>query len=198
MVRQRSTINAIPGALSQRLKRTDASQIIEFALTLPLLLVMLVGIGDFGSAIVLKQKLNAAAREGARFAANEPTGDLTSTGGSPPSVDTVVKLIGTYLQAAKLNDCGLATGAWTAPTKQGPVAWKYAASNCELTVVVDRGVAVPAPPGAPTPRWLINSQVSISYPYQWQFYKVIGLIVSGTNYPSTSQIKSDATLPNLI
>jgi hypothetical protein len=194
--RRSTMVQAVRKTPLRRLKRTEASQIIEFALTLPLLLVMVVGIGDFGSAIVLKQKLNAAAREGARFASNEPTSDLTSLGASPPSVDTVVKLIGTYLQAAKLNDCGLATGAWTAPTKLGPVAWSYTGSNCELTVIVDRGSAVAAPSG--TGRWLINSQVSISYPYTWQFNKVIGLIVSGPNYPSTSQITSNAALPNLI
>ncbi|MBZ5720053.1 MAG: pilus assembly protein [Acidobacteriia bacterium] len=178
------------------LNRTEASQIIEFALTLPLLLVFVVGIGDFGSAIVLKQKLNAAAREGARFAANEPTSDLTSLAPSPPSVDTVVKLIGTYLQAARLNDCGLASGTWTLNPKPGPVAWSYTGTNCPLTVIVDRGSPVEAP--ATSGRWLINSQVSISYPYQWQFYKVIGLIVSGPNYPSSSQITANAALPNLI
>ena len=184
----------------RQLNRTEASQIIEFALTLPLLLVFVVGIGDFGSAIVLKQKLNAAAREGARFASNLPTSDLTSATPSPPSVDTVVKLIGTYMQAAKLNDCGLASGTWGLVTKSGPVAWTYTGSNCPtsatVTVTVDRGFAVSAPSGSN--RWLISSQVTISYPYQWQFYKVIGLIVSGSNYPSTSQIMSNASLPNLI
>jgi Flp pilus assembly protein TadG len=185
-------------SISRQLRRTEASQIIEFALTLPLLLVFVVGIGDFGSAIVLKQKLNAAAREGARFASNLPTSDLTSLTPSPPSVDTVVRLIGTYMQAAKLNDCGLATGAWGAPTKIGPEAWTYTGSTCTLTVTVDRGFATPAPSGTSPPRWLINSQVTISYPYQWQFYKVVGLIVSGPNYPSTSQIMSNAALPNLI
>ena len=43
-----------------------ASQIVEFALSLPLLVLFVVGIFDFSGAISLKQKLTNAAREAAR------------------------------------------------------------------------------------------------------------------------------------
>ena len=78
-----------------RLRGTDASQIVEFAVTLPLLMVFLIGITDFGGAFTLKQKLNNAVREGARFGANEPTSDLDGT--QPVSVDAIANLVGHYL-----------------------------------------------------------------------------------------------------
>ncbi|MGB8729537.1 MAG: TadE family protein, partial [Candidatus Sulfotelmatobacter sp.] len=55
-----------------------ASQIVEFALSLPLLVLFVVGIFDFSGAISLKQKLTNAAREAARVAAADPASDLGS------------------------------------------------------------------------------------------------------------------------
>ncbi len=49
---------------------TSGSQLLEFAVALPLLVVFVVGIFDFGGAFNLKQKLNNIAREGARFASS--------------------------------------------------------------------------------------------------------------------------------
>jgi Flp pilus assembly protein TadG len=43
--------------------------VVEFALVLPLLLLVLFGITEFGRAIATVEVLNAAAREGARIAA---------------------------------------------------------------------------------------------------------------------------------
>ena len=59
------------------LRGTDAAAIIEFAVALPLLVVLVVGIFDFGGAFNLKQELNNAAREGARFGAAQPTNDIS-------------------------------------------------------------------------------------------------------------------------
>lgn len=53
-----------------------ASQMVEFVVCLPLLIVVVVGIFDFGEAFNVKQKLNGAAREGARFASTLPTNDF--------------------------------------------------------------------------------------------------------------------------
>ena len=53
---------------------SEGAQLLEFALVLPILLVFSVGIMDFGQAYNLKQKLNNASREGARFAAAENSG----------------------------------------------------------------------------------------------------------------------------
>ena len=65
-----------------------AAQIAEFALSLPLLVVFVVGIFDFSGALSLKAKLTNAAREAARAAAADPANDLgaRSAFGCPASV----------------------------------------------------------------------------------------------------------------
>src|SRR5271167_3451357 len=66
---------------SWRLLTSDeASQLLEFAVSLPLLVVLAVGIFDFGRAFNLKHQLTNAARDGARFGANLPASDFTAPG----------------------------------------------------------------------------------------------------------------------
>src|SRR5438128_165437 len=101
-----------------------ASQMAEFAVCLPLLIVVVVGIFDFGEAFNVKQKLNGAAREGARFASSLPTNDL-SAAGTPASVTAIRDLVASYLTNTRINNCGLGAQAATnaAPT------WTYAPSG---------------------------------------------------------------------
>jgi len=58
---------------------TRATQIAEFAVALPLLMVMVVGILDFGNAYNLKQKVTNTAREAASMGASQPTSDIASS-----------------------------------------------------------------------------------------------------------------------
>src|SRR6266542_3013525 len=60
------------------------SQIMEFAISVPLLVVLVVGIYDFAQAFNVKQKLNFAVKDGARFGATQPTNDLSLS--TPSSV----------------------------------------------------------------------------------------------------------------
>jgi Flp pilus assembly protein TadG len=187
-----------------RLRDSHGAQIIEFAVALPLLMVFVVGIGDFGSAITLRHKLNNAVREGARFGANEPTADLYSTvggGQAPASVNAIAQLVGKYLHDANLNDCGLMTGSWTISGPIAPLGWQYTGSSCPLTLTIDRGFPAQAgTTGGDTnvPKWMISTQVTISYPYFWQFNRVIGLIAPGANYSGPSQLTSNATIANFM
>ena len=52
-------------SLQQDWTEDCASQIVELAISLPVLVIFVVGIFDFGGALTLKQKLTNAAREGA-------------------------------------------------------------------------------------------------------------------------------------
>lgn len=183
---------------------TDAAQILEFAITLPLLAVLVVGILDFSQAFNLKQKLSNAAREGARFASTLPTNDLSNATscGSPPSpasVCAVRDLVAAYLQRAKINNCGLSTQGATAS-----VPWTYVASGngCpaggNLTLTVQRDYAFPATvPGASGQIYVVSSRVTLSYPYKWQFGNVIRLLVPGASYASMTQISTNAVVPNI-
>src|SRR2546430_12557566 len=104
-------------------KQTQGSQIAEFAISLPLLAVVVIGITDFGSAFDLKYKLSNAVREGARFASRQSTSDVTNA--TPASVTAVRDLIDSYLVGDHVSDCGLATAS---PAQAGLV-WTYTANT---------------------------------------------------------------------
>jgi Flp pilus assembly protein TadG len=154
-----------------------------------------VGIFDFGGAFNLKQELNNAVREGARFGAAQPTNDLTAL--TPPSVDAIRFLVDSYLQTAKINDCGLST---TTEVPAGNITWLYTASSgCPaggaLTLTISRGVTVQATIGGATV-YMVCTTVKISYPYQWHFNSVIQLLVPGANYTFTN-ITTEGTAVNM-
>ena len=182
--------------LAQRLsclRGTEAAALIEFAVALPLLVVLIVGIFDFGGAFNLKQELNNAVREGARFASTQPTNDLALT--KPPSVDAVRFLVDSYLLTAKINDCGLSTTGQ--PGTGGGLTWVYNSTGggCSLTLTINRGASVQETVGGNTV-FVPCTTVSITYPYQWHFNSVIQLLVPGANY-TFSDLHSDATAVNM-
>ena len=59
----------------------DGQSLIEFALVLPILLLVLFGITEFGRAIMVTNVLHTASREGARLAAVSSVGDSLSVQG---------------------------------------------------------------------------------------------------------------------
>ena len=93
------------------LRRDDASQIVEFALSLPLLVVFAVGIFDFTTAYTVKQKLANAARDCARSVAGSPAGDVGNTAApAPASVFDGSDVVANYLDNTNLNSCGIRGG----------------------------------------------------------------------------------------
>jgi Flp pilus assembly protein TadG len=148
-----------------------ASQIVEFAVSLPLLVLFVVGIFDFTGAITLKQKLTNAAREGARVAAADPANDLANS--VPVSVNDARQVVDNYLLSEKINDCGLGSAllssaglTWTATT----TGCAGAGNNIILTI--NRG-CVTQESGSSV--YTVNTCVTILYPYRWKFTGVSGL-----------------------
>ncbi len=179
-----------------------AAQLVEFAVSLPLLVVFVVGIFDFSGAFTLKQKLTNVARDAARAAAADPATDLSSS--VPASVSDAFQIVDNYLIINKLNDCGLAL---TGSTRQ---TWTYqGTAGCQNGVsilTINRGYYFPAtaagqpasldcasqPPGAQTA--VIATCVSIQYAYQWRFGRVASLLGSAAALPT--QITATAVAMN--
>jgi len=185
----------ISGLLRLRNSLLDdtAAAVIEFAVALPLLMVLVVGIFDFGGAFNLKQELNNAAREGARFGAAQPTNDLALA--QPPSVNAVRYVVAAYLTNAHINDCGLSSSGTTWGTGGG-LTWQFTASTgCTMTLTVSRGIQLQETVGGAQVNMLCT-RVNIVYPYQWHFNNVIQVLVPGANY-SLGNIRSDATAVNV-
>jgi hypothetical protein len=198
----------VSGAVERLLKlwQTEGgAEIAEFAVSIPLLAVFVVGIFDFGSAFTVKQKISNVALQGARVAANQPSNDLSATGtcgAPPPSVCAVRDVVASTLAASKLNDCGLAgaTGAVTGTA----LAWTFTPNTgCSgtLTLTIERGyhynANLPSPPFQTAVYTVEASRVTVQYPYRWQFSRVIPVLVRGAQYPSTSAITSVAVMQNL-
>jgi len=185
------------------LKSANGASIVEFAVSLPFLIVLVVGIFDFGAAFNLKQELNNAARQGARFGAAQPTNDLCTGCAAPPSVNAIRYLVDSYLTAAQINDCGLGTAASSAAGSP----WTYtAATGCAGTLTLTIARDASAGVATPTCQLTMNSyggvtvyapctKVSIQYPYQWRFNNVIQLIAPGSHF-ALSTIPTDATAAN--
>jgi TadE-like protein len=171
-------------ACSRSSRKSDAgSQIVEFALSVPVLVLFVIGIFDFSGALALKHKLENAVREGARVAVADPATDLNAT--MPVSISDAYQAVDNYLLSENVNDCGLASA--TAPSGVS-LKWIYTANTgCPgasgLTLTIKRGCQ--GCPGC-TPQsitvggssatiYLICTQVTIVYPYVWQFTGAAGV-----------------------
>ena len=173
-----------------------AAQIVEFALSLPLLVLFVVGIFDFSGALTLKQKLTNAAREGARVAAADPANDLGAPVGIPASVSDAYQVVDNYLLSEKINDCGLAgktptqtagTLKWTSPSLTG------CPGGTGLTLTVDRGCLTSQGTGQNSID-VVDTCVTILYPYVWRFTGVSGLL--GGNFVPPVSITATAVAFN--
>lgn len=171
---------------------TQGAQILEFAVALPLLVVIAVGIYDFGQAFNTKEKLNFAARDGARLGSTQPTNDFSQE--TPLSVTAIRDLVDADLLAAGINDCGLGS-----IQRSGPVAWT-ATGTCQnsstFTLTIERGLIVAPTATASEPVQQISTHIDLQYPYQWQFSNVIRLLIPGASYAGTTQIETDAVAAN--
>jgi len=177
-----------------------AAQIVEFAVTLPLLIVFVVGIFDFSGAFTLKQKLTNLARDAARAAAADPANDLSLPSALvPASVSDAYQMIDNYLVANKINDCGITPGS---AVPSSPATWTYTANGngCPgtgLIITINRMYFYPQIGGAPIPTLncvaqptgsqatVIATCVSIQYAYQWRFGRVASLLGSSVGLPNS-------------
>ncbi len=180
-------------------RETEGAQLLEFALAMPILVVLLIGIIDFGGAYNLKQKLNNAAREGARFASALNCNDCSQT--VPLTTQSIRDVVEAYLTNANVPLCG--TAGTTTPTNPSALTWTYTyssspcSSSAPFTMKIERGYTYTYTDTASgTTKTVTASRVTLSYPYTWTFGRVIGLMVQGANPALPSTITTDAVMEN--
>ena len=173
----------------------SGSQIMEFALVLPLLVVFVTAIYDFGQAFNVKEKLNFAVKDGARFGAAQPTNDLTQD--IPISVTAIRDLVDADLINAGINDCGLGP---IVPQPSSSLVWiakGTCSKNSTLILTINRGLVFSSgTQGGSEPLQIIGTHVDISYPYQWHLGGFIKLIAPNATIAGATQIKTDAIAAN--
>lgn len=178
------------------------SEIVEFAVAMPLLAFFMIGIFDFSQAYGIKHKLSVATREGARFATSLPTTDLSDdTPPGPGTIREIVSTVGQSLENLGLNDCGLATLQGRIRVT-GPLTFQFTGNQCanNPTLTINRGMvttaALSAPYGSGATMTVENTQVTLQYPYTWTFGKLVPVVVPGGGF-TAPVLQSSAVMQNL-
>ena len=173
--------------------RTEGSELVELALLVPILLVMVGGIMDFGTAYNLKQKLANAAREGARLGASQPHADLSTS--SPASVQAIKDDVTTYLQQAGVDTSFIGSSMSYDPATPCTATYYTTSGGVNYGLEIKRCIPIVDTSGT----ILLETQVTLTYPYGWTygFNHVIKLMVPSALIASTIAIETDATMANL-
>jgi Flp pilus assembly protein TadG len=159
-------------------------ELLEFALVLPFLLVLLVGIWDFGAAFALKQKTTNAAREAARIVVSTSLSDASCTTATPCSIVAAANAVVQYLNNAGLDASCVAPGS---PSSSSGLSWTYSCSN-GVSLVINRGYAVTSASGSLVP----STQVVLIYPYHWWLARFL------PGYGTPAMVKTQVIMANLV
>jgi TadE-like protein len=197
MVRLRTLQRRMVGLL----KDVQGAAILEFAVSLPLLVVFVVGIYDFSGAFNQKQKIEQAAQEGAIVAGAQPMTDIQAANPTPPGPDSLLPVV-TAVFNSLLASGVVPKGTCSAPgaaTEPAPLSWTYTISGCNsaypdnLVITINRG-SVSLPVAGPPA--VVCTVVTVTYPYHWRFNSVIQSLIPGATYAATTQVSESATVHN--
>ncbi|HEV2246799.1 MAG TPA: TadE/TadG family type IV pilus assembly protein [Terriglobia bacterium] len=191
LARFRSPVSVVAIRFSTAFKNADGAELLEFALALPLILVMAVGLLDFARAYNIKQKLANAAREGVRYQATETSDKDVS---SPASVQTLRDDVVTYLTNAGVDTSFIGTTLSYDPSTGVFTGTYYTTqSGVSYGLKVERAVAIAAG-GTSIP----STRVTLYYPYNWTFgfNSIIKLLLPSSTFSNPITIQADATMSN--
>ncbi len=180
------------------LRNSEGSALLELAVSLPLLVVFIVGIFDFSGAFNQKQKMQHAVQEGAITAGAQATSDIETTTADPQSLHPVVTVIFNSLaNSGVLRNAnqGACTAANMSGLQTGGLQWTYTISGCPdaLNIVINRGWV----PSVGNPQQLtVGTLVEVIYPYHWRFNSAMQLLLPGTTYSATTFLSETAKVHN--
>lgn len=178
----------------------NGSQLLEFALSLPILLLLVVGIWDFGSAFALKQKLTNAAREGARTVVSTPMTNPSPAPGCSATVPCAVVSAATdiqhYLTNAALDATWISPSAPSSSSSCPYGEWTYAAGSSGESLTIKADVAITPTGGVvaadTAPNGSVDAtEVTLTWPLKWE----LGTLLPSSAFPS--QVSTTVTMVNL-
>lgn len=193
---RRQGMRGVPAAAG----REEGASLLEFALALPLLVLVVAGIWDFGSTFALKDKMTNAAREAARVAVSSSvlpplgsTATCTSTAATPCTIVAAISALRNYMddEGVNLDSCV----APNTPSSSGPDPEEYTytcASMPGLKIVINRSATVAQTTSTGTEQ-LPATTVSFSYPVGWWFSPFGWL-----SPPSPSTLTTSVSMANLV
>lgn len=172
--------------------QTEGAQLVEFAMVLPLLLVFLIGIIQFGGAFLLKQKMANAAREGARIVVSNAVAisNNNCSSSSPCSIQAAAAAVAGYMTNAGDNSSCLMQSA---PQSPASYTWTYSCPN-GISMMIDRNYSYTTAGD----QLLTGTKVTLTYPYSWFFNNVIKLLIPGSHLALPAKLTETAVMQNLI
>jgi Flp pilus assembly protein TadG len=180
------------GRPRNRADREKGVELLEFAFILPILLLMVAGIIDFGEAWAMKDQLTTAARNGARTAVadfNDTTNPQCD--GAPCSVQAAASAVVATLNQGNVNTCGL--DPTSGPTSTGTFSWTYTA-DCANPLSIEIEREVPLTGDGTTS---LYTRVTVNYPFHWGFADVAGLTGVSNPFNDTITLTSQEMMANL-
>jgi Flp pilus assembly protein TadG len=182
------------------LKDDRGAALLEFAISLPLLVVFVVGIYDFSGAFNQKQKIAQAAQEAAIIAGAQPMSDIATTNSNPASLQAVATAVYNSLTGSGVLASGACPPPYTA-TGGPALTWTYSISGCnsaypndKLVVTINRGWVHSGGGGGAVEA--VGTVVTVQNPYHWRFNSVIQLLIPGASYAAITQLNETATVLN--
>jgi Flp pilus assembly protein TadG len=175
----------------KRLRGSRGAQLLEFALAMPMLIVVAIGITDFGAAYNQKHIITNAAREAARITVSNSLSDASCPDATPCSIEAAADSVKQYLTNAGMNTASCMNAK--SPSSSGTQTWTWACNNVSLTInrVNDIG-------GGPSGSKIATTQVTLSYPYTFIYGKVIKLLVpGGTGLNGLQTLTTTVVMQNL-
>jgi Flp pilus assembly protein TadG len=166
---------------------TEGSQLLEFGLALPFLLVFLIGIIQFGGAFNLKQKEANAAREGTRIVVSNTLAD-SSCASTNCSVQTAVNAMANYMTNAGVDSSCINPAS---PSSSGTLTWTYSCKGISMTV--NHGYVYTPTGGA----LVTGTEVTVTYPYTWFFNDIIKLLVPKSKIGLPNSLTETAVMQNI-
>lgn len=172
------------------------ASLLEFAFTVPILIALVAGAWDFGSAFALKDKMTNAAREAARVAVSNsvlpPVGSsatCSSATATPCNIVAAISALQYYMENAGATSVSCIQP--DSPTNSSGETYTYTCSSVPgLQIVIDHDAAVTVD-GAEA---LKATTVSFQYPVKWWFSILGG---SGPTANVTT-LQTSVTMANLV
>ena len=181
----------------------EGAALVEFAIVLPLLVVFITGIYDFGGAFNQRQKIEQAAQEGAIVAGAQPTSDFSPVAGQISNPDSLLPVATAVINS--LAGSGVLTASCSASNKgHGPspaLTWTYKITGCSsaypndaLVITINRGWVAAT---STAELDVVGTMVTVTFPYHWRFNSVIQLLIPGNStFQAVTSVTEIATVHN--
>lgn len=153
------------GFFFRRLRRTlrssEGAQLLEFGLALPILLLLVLGVWDFGASFTLKAKLTNAAREGARITVSTPLTNFDCGSSTPCPIVAAAQSVVNYLTNANVDASCITPDSPTTTATTGE-EWTWTCAN-GTTLDINRSSAI-----SENGIYLPATVVTLTYPLKWR------------------------------